>query len=182
MNSRIIYSKPVRYEVDGKEVSEAEYKRHIVPERLRDLLESGIAPHCVTDSTFMRGHANGSEFEKTPHFGDHYKKVCEANGGSVKGKRYLSQLARYPGDPRAWVGGRGDVQKVCEQEGWACEGAVSVKKRELLNPPEPGPALAADIVAEKVKEICATVPNPHLVDKHDLAEQVIERHGRKKKR
>ena len=67
----------------------------------------------------------------------------------VKGKVYLSGLAAFSGDPRAWVSGRGDVQKVCEERGWDCEGSVNVK---AFRPQEPRQvAVAPDLVAEHVE-------------------------------
>lgn len=98
--------------------------------KLADMLASQQPPGGMTDSTFLEGHCNGNQFEKRPEFGDHYKKIAEQAGVSVKGKVYKGGLARFPGDPEAWVGGRADVERVCRQRGWGCEGAVSVAPTE----------------------------------------------------
>jgi len=46
---------------------------------------------------------------------------------------YQPGLARFPGDPEAFVpatGGRSHIKRVCEKRGWACHGAVEVKAVE----------------------------------------------------
>ena len=185
MITKIIYSNPIRYEVDGVPMDEEAYReltQHADEQRLLEMLESGRGPHCVTDSTFLKDSENGRQFADCPHIGDAYKARCEANGGSVKGKKYLSQLARYPGDPRAWVSGRGDIQRICEEDGSTCDGLVKVKGRQPREAPKPGPELAADIVEEKVNEICDGLPNQRFIDRQDLREQIIEKHRYKKKK
>jgi hypothetical protein len=126
-----------------------------------------------TDAIFLQGHDRGNQWEGQEYVGDMYKAEARAAGVDVTGKVYLGGLARYPGDPEAWVSGRGDVKRVCEQRGWGCTGAVKVKAAEPLGPPETV-ALADDIVDDKVAEIMGHVPEkerPH-VDVHDLREQV----------
>src|SRR5258708_4634056 len=103
-----------------------------------------------TDSIFMEGRCNGSQFDGQEAIGDLYKAEATAAGVDTTGKVYLSSLADHPGDPRAWVSGRGDVQRVCEERGYGCTGAVKVKGREAE--PVADVPVAADIVDEKVAE------------------------------
>lgn len=95
-------------------------------EKLADMLARQQPPCAVTDATFLRGNDNGSQFQDNPDRGDYLKRVAEEGGQMVKGKKYLAQLARFPGDPEAWVDGRGDVERVCRKRGWGCDGAVNV--------------------------------------------------------
>lgn len=97
---------------------------------LAEMFASAQAPCAVTDATFLAGHCNGSQFAGQEAEGDFIRRVAESEGQSVKGKVYLGGLAKYPGDPKAWVDGRGDVKKVCEERGWNCEGSVNVKSFE----------------------------------------------------
>lgn len=99
-----------------------------------EMLKEGGLPFLNTDSVFMRDSANGRQFQESPDLGDKYKKACEKAGGSVKGKKYLHQLARFPGDPAAWVESRGDVRRACEANNMDCEGLVNVKGREVESP------------------------------------------------
>lgn len=144
-------------------------------ETLSEMFALGQAPMSNTDREFLEGWCNGNQFEGQPRIGDMYKKEADAVGVNPVGKRYMSSLADYPGDPTAWVSGRGDVQRICEDKGIACRGSVN------YTPPAPvsvlkDVSLADDIVSDKVAEIVGGLPEadrPH-VDTLDLAEQVKE--------
>lgn len=140
---------------------------------LAELLALQQCPQVVTDSTFMVGSENGKQFERNPVIGDRYRKIAEAKGGSTTGKKYLSQLAEFPGDPRAWVSTRGEVKKLCEQNGWGVDGAVKVKVRDCK--PTPPVGVAEDLVQDEVASICAQLPDGDRVDRADLADQVREK-------
>jgi hypothetical protein len=142
-------------------------------ETLAEMFALGQPPMSNTDREFLEGHCNGNEFEKTPWIGDLYKAEAEAAGLDITGKKYLAGLAAYPGDPRAWVSGRADVQRVCEERGWGCQGAVNVKAQEPVSDMADAP-LADDIVDNKVSDILSDLPEsdvPH-VDVEDLRGQV----------
>ena len=123
----------------------------------------------------MAGFCNGNQFEDCPWIGDVYSKEAKAAGVDITGKVYKSSLADYPGDQTAWVSDRHDVQRVCEEKGMSCRGAVNVKAQEPISAPVDAP-LASDIIDNKVSEILGGLPEadrPH-VDTADLAEQVRE--------
>lgn len=89
------------------------------------MFAAGKAPFGMTDSVFLEGmDCNGSQFEKNPHVGDFLAAEAKATGVSTKGKVYIGGVARYPGDPEAWVSGRGDVQRVAEKRNLTVKGAV----------------------------------------------------------
>ena len=140
---------------------------------LAEMFALAQAPYGKSDATYMSGHCNGSQFEKSAQQGNHYKKVTEQHGGTVKGKRYLSQLARFPGDPQAWVSGRDDIKRVCEKNGWGCEGSVTTPLVE--REPTPKPDVAEDIVNRVTLEVAQTLPDPHRIDLPYLKEQVREK-------
>lgn len=129
-----------------------------------------------TDSVFLEGHCNGNQFDGQEAVGEMYAAEAKAAGVDTKGKVYLGGLARYPGDPAAWVNGRGDVKRICEERGWGCRGAVSVKAAEPLDAPKETP-LADDIVHDKVAEILGHLPERERprVDVQDLTEQVKDK-------
>ncbi len=138
--------------------------------RLALLLATRSFPSVRTDSTFLADRANGRQFEGCPQLGDAYKQIAEAHGASVTGKVYLSQLAEFPGDPQAWVSGRGDVERVCRDRGYSVEGAVNFKS----GPRDPTPEIEVgeDIVESAVHDILADAP---LRDRREVAEQARER-------
>jgi hypothetical protein len=98
--------------------------------KLADMLASQTPPGAMTDNVFLEGHCNGNQFEKHQHIGDGYKRLAEQHGVNPKGKVYKPGLARFPGDPEAWVEGRADVERICRRRGWSCEGAVNVTPTE----------------------------------------------------
>lgn len=187
MKTRITYSSTGdrRFEVDGKEVSEAKYNALIAGQydaRLKEMFDEQAAPRGVSDCTFMAGTANGRQFSGQDYIGDYYGQVAKAHGVSTTGKKYLSGLARFPGDPEAWVDSRGDVQRTLEKRGWGSEGTINVKKRELANDPDPGPDMAPDLVTKYAHEVASQYPNPHMIDMEDLKGQVYDHYKPKTKK
>ena len=136
----------------------------------------GHPPAILTDSVFLAGMESqqAKEFNRNPEIGQFYLDVAKEEGQDTTGKVYLSSLAEYPGDPRAWVSGRSDVQKVCEERGWGCKGAVTVKgeKAEPKNID-----VAPDLVDERVLDNVEA--NPDLLKKtvgelrHEAKQQLL---------
>lgn len=166
------------YFVDGKEVGLVEFSsKHAVSDlfRLDEMFAAQRAPHGVSDKTFMADTANGKQFQGQEHVGNAYRETAEAMGGSVTGKKYLSGLAAFPGDPEAWVDSRGDAQRLLEKRGWGAEGTINVKPRERTNPAPAGPDVADDLLDKYTAQIADADERPELVDRADLREQVKER-------
>jgi hypothetical protein len=140
---------------------------------LAEMFVTRRPPQSKTDAEFFQGRWN--QFADTPHLGDSYRQVAEAHGQSTTGKVYLSGLARFPGDPQAWVDGRGDVERVIDRHGWGAEGTVNRPLRTVAAP-EMIP-VAPDLVDREVGEILETVdPRDRArVDVDDLREQVVEK-------
>src|SRR5262249_43676632 len=125
---------------------------------IAEILATRRAPASRTDREFLLGHCNGSQFQDQPKLGDHYKNVAEANGQDTTGKVYLSQLANFPGDPEAWVSGRGDVERVCRERGWGCEGHVNVPHRGVTQGPQPT-TMAPDLIEAHGQTMVAENPD-----------------------
>lgn len=120
-------------------------------DKVNAMIESGCGPYLQTDVEFMAGTENGRQFQDRPEAGNVYKRQCEKDGDSILGKKYLSSLARYPGDREAFVSGRGDVARICEERGLGCDGAVTVKQVVRDEAPKESVALAPDILADAVQ-------------------------------
>lgn len=129
-------------------------------------------PMSNTDREFLEGHANGNQFEKTPWIGDLYRQRATEDGVDTAGKVYMGSLAEYPGDPRAWVGGRGDVQQVCEERGYGCQGAVTVQAPQRAQLPEIG--VADDLVEEATSERIERQPELGLRDREEVKAETRE--------
>lgn len=117
------------------------------------MIVDGRPPNSRTDREFLIGSENGRQFQETPKLGDAYRESCEKSGGSTTGKKYLRQLARFPGDPKAWVSGRGDVERVAKERGMGVEGLVNVQTPEV-EPPKPVD-IAPDILDRETKRMLA---------------------------
>jgi len=138
--------------------------------KLAEMLALGIAPALMTDNVFLQGHCNGNQFEQHPALGDYYARVAARHGQDTHGKVYLSGLAAFPGDPRAWISSRHDVQKLLTERGWGCEGAVNTritKVAEPLNIP-----VAPDLVEEAVDDLIEREPEAAHENREDLAEKM----------
>lgn len=140
--------------------------------RLAEMLALGVPPGANTDREFLEGRENGRQFQDAPGLGDFYRRVAEGQGQSVKGKVYLSGLAAYPGDPRAWVSGRGDAQRVLEERGWGAEGAVNTKVTRVAE--TTGGGIAKDIVDAEVASMREALPPGEKFDAEGAREAVID--------
>lgn len=141
--------------------------------RLCDMFLAQQPPGSQTDREFLYGHCNGNQFEKQPHVGDFYRAWAAAAGVNTTGKVYKKTLARFPGDPQAWISDRGDVRRLCEQRGDGCEGDVTVKLPDVEPPKEI--ALADDIVE---KAVAKQIPKGERISKKErnaLKEKTRER-------
>jgi len=147
------------------------------PERRRELrTKLNICPSIKTDSIFLRG---GDGFDNDEERLQAHA-VAKSAGVTPSG-RYISQLAEYPYDPRAWVNSVAEVKQRCQQEGFSCDGAVKVKAR-----PTDGPGhlevpyqVADDIVEEAVtKEIGENVVSAQ--ERADLADKLRKRYSGEK--
>lgn len=163
------------YDADGK-VFEDGFKSHDQAQerfnRLRpvdQMIVSCRPPKSNTDVEFLAGSENGRQFQGRPEQGEFYRKQAEKRGQSVKGKKYLSQLARFPGDPEAWVSSRGDVQKVLEDRGWGSDGLVNVKAKPREEATKPVD-VSEDILERETSK--AAIPGMKAKDRKDLRETI----------
>lgn len=97
-------------------------------------------PGLNTDTTFLADRGSlDSQFD-TPE--DLNRAVNGAKKAGYKPKStdvYISGLARFPGDPQAFVNGgdaKGHIRKVCEERGIGCSGSVNVPQPELRQDPD----------------------------------------------
>jgi hypothetical protein len=118
---------PIISDDPGVQASYVEMREAGEPHNAAEMFALRAAPALMTDAVFLEGHHSGNQFSRTPAVGEYYKRTAEAQGQTTEGKVYLSQLAAYPGDPKAWVSGRGDAERVLKERGWGSEGAVTAK-------------------------------------------------------
>lgn len=95
--------------------------------RMAEMFALQTPPMSKSDREFLEGHCNGNQFEGQEYIGDWYAAKAKAAGVDITGKVYMSGLALEPGDPAAWVGGRGDVERVARERGMTVSGMVDYK-------------------------------------------------------
>ena len=127
------------------------------------------------DRMFLEGTENGRQFQDNPMIGDLYAADAKAAGVDIKGKVYKDRLARYPGDPQAWVSDTSDVVRIAKKRRLKIRGAANVDYMDHSAPPPEDIEIADDIVQAEVVDILTRVPDPHMVDTEDLANQVREK-------
>lgn len=103
--------------------------------------------------------------------GDHYLAQARQAGVNVAGKQYMSQLARYPGDPEAWVGERADIVRVAKKRNLAVDGIVKVKNEPA---PRPEKGLSERIVNERAKRMMQMDPG---LSREKAIAQVIDKYA-----
>lgn len=146
--------------------------------RLAEMLAERKAPLARTNDEFMRGTCNGKQFEGDERRGEIYRKRAEAGGVSITGKKYIHGLARFPGDPEAWVSSDGEARRRAESRGWGVEDdcGSSTEPVQMLDSSE-SVALGEDIIQDRVGEIVAGERGgeaPKTVkEKADLRERVV---------
>ncbi len=147
--------------------------------KLAESLAFREGPALRTDVTLLQGHSNGNQFEKTPQIGNWYRHMARKAGVSTQGKVYLSSLANFPGDPRAWVSDRHDVQQLVKERGWKVNGAVNQNSQPQEEPKDHRPAggVAPDIIENELTR--AIEQNPEIAptpkEKADLREKIRQK-------
>jgi len=151
--------------------------------RFAQMLAVRRGPGVRTDATYYRGQGTlEQQFEGAP-CGALETLIASAKAHGYKPNIhdvYDAGLARFHGDPQAFVppvDARLHIRQVCEERGVACSGPVTVKRRELENPPENcrlAPDIANEIVDYMIHE------NPELrykADRRELLEEAVLKHG-----
>jgi len=150
--------------------------------RFAEMVACQSGPVLNTDSTFFHGMPMlGDQFVDERQKTAILRKACQRGYVPSAGDVYQSGLARFQGDPEAFVGpsqGRGYIRRLCEKRGWACEGAVNTPYREpLVDPLESEIPLAEDLIQSNAR--MAVQKNPELagLSRQELRGQIVKQHG-----
>lgn len=146
---------------------------------LDEILETRQFPGLNTDDTFMRGR--GTLADQLGEQTNEIVAAAQRNGYTPSySDVYLPGVARFPGDPEAFVkhaSAKGSVRRTLEQRGWGCEGSVKVKAREAE---ESEPVkLADDLVEEYATEIRARDSHARKANPKELKQEIIKKFGSK---
>jgi len=186
-------------EVDGSELLRDEYamstfgvtrlalytklRREGQSHRFSEMVATQRPPRCMTDDVFFAGLPRLAD-QMTPGQLKYYVAQARKHGHEPSADSvYHSGLARFPGDPQAFVTrsmGRGYIKKLCEERGWACHGAVESKGRQTESDPladENCTPLADDIVNYRVREMVSKNPELKKRSRKELRREVLRKHG-----
>ena len=112
--------------------------------RLRSTL--GV-PGIATNKTFMANRDDGFGSDDAGRKRAYAK--ARAQGINPTGKVWMPQL-------NAWVGGRDDVKRICEQKNYNCDGLVTHRAHETPPPEKKRYEVDEKIVQREVNEIIET--------------------------
>lgn len=163
----------VKYMIGNKSVSRDSFLDGA--NGVREIISTGEFPSLHTDDEFManRGSLQSQLGEQTADI----VKLAQRHGYNPKHSDvYLSSIARFPGDPEAFVShdsARGKIKKTLEKRGWSCDGSVKVKGRQM----EPKQTrLATDLAVEGARSLARANPKAKV---GDLIEEAVHVHGAK---
>lgn len=140
-------------------------------------------PRCMTDSVFFSDQGTlQKQFGKRERELNYItKKAIESGYKPNCNDVYNPALAKFPGDPKAFIpatGGRGHVQAVCNERGWSCDGAVKVSGRAPeTDPHTPKHKLHPSIVQRRYKQMVKQDPGVVHRDKGEVCAEIIAKHG-----
>jgi hypothetical protein len=142
------------------------------------ICESRKFPGLRTDTEFLANRGSlvkqlGGDERWAKHIASEAKKRGHNVGSNDV---YISQLAEFPGDPRAFLSagdGRAKIEKICRERGLDCRGSVNVtSEKKEIKPIR----LAEDLVQEQMQ---LYRQNGDETPDAELREKVIETHGQK---
>ncbi len=138
-------------------------RRHGESHAMAEMLATHTFPGVKgTDSVFMAGRKlDGQQFEEeAPPTAQHHMALAKRAGVNTTGKYYQGTLARFPGDPRAWVSGLGDVRRICQERNIGVAGAVNIEGPKYGDGYVPPERYKCDdsIVAEHVDTVIGERP------------------------
>lgn len=138
-------------------------------------------PRGMTDDIFFSGTPMlADQFRNQPEMMKRIEAARSMGYNPSPHDIYMPSLAKCVGDPDAWLSrtaGRSHIQKVLEQRGWGCNGHWEKSPRQVQ--PGPDKPLAEDVVRDTMRQTVADNPDLATLDRRELREQVIEKHGMK---
>ena len=148
--------------------------------KISEMLAFGQPPRARTDREFFEGMGTlDKQFDYDGKMHEGVVKLAMKNGYKPNNNDvYLSSLARFPGDPEAFIspsGGRGQIQDTCERRGWECHGTVNTKHRQPEEAPKAKP-LGEDIVRRAMAEEHTKNPDTKRMDQGELRHNIIKKH------
>lgn len=146
-------------------------------DRFVRMLADQSPPRCLTDREYLAGHYGAKWHETDPITRakriKNYRRLTGRN--PPQNAVYEERLASQPGDPDAFLSGRGDLLRLARKRGLKMSGAVEYTPPEL--PPKPRVRLAEDVIQDSIVDHVRRDPALKRKPAAELREMVIEKHG-----
>lgn len=130
-----------------------------------------------TDRAFMEGRSNGAQFAHFEEGGNAYARIHKRMTGREpsKGSVYSRQLARFPGDPKAWVDSVSDIKRVARETNKTVE-ELGIKS---IEEPVKRKALSERGIQRHLNEYLRKDPGRKYTPKEvqKLREKIVHKHG-----
>ena len=139
-------------------------------------------PSIKTDAQFLKNHGTlDKQFEGDKRQLDEITGTAKKHGYNPNpNDTYIPTLARYPGDPLAFVppdSPKNHIKKVCEATDRAGEGDVTVQRGPKR--PQKTVRLGDDLIQEEAAMRIAENPEEALKPKEQLRNEILDKHGAK---
>ncbi len=121
-----------------------------------------VAPHVESDATVYTSDRTDIGQFRSEAMREFHAENAKKRGINTTGKKYDTTIARFPGDPEAWIGSDTDVRQVMEKRGWGCKGKVKVAARHDGPHEMPKPGISEKHVREMVHERMTVDPGQKL--------------------
>lgn len=156
-------------------------RRNQTPHNMAVMLAVQRAPTCETTDTFWSGRKRFDQVHGELYANTIRHKLAAQGVRLGHNEEYMPELARYVGDPQAVIpfdGARSRIRKLCEQRGWGCNGAVTVKESEPLADPRDKKVPLAKNLVEKERRLLAAKDekfrNKSVAEQREI---VLQKHG-----
>lgn len=136
---------------------------------ISDMLAHRKFAAVKSDAVFNEGKFSGDSGKIGPEQ-KWLQEQAKLQGISTNGKWYCRGLADFPGDPTAWVDGRGDVMRIAAEKNMTVHGYVEHKGHEA----DPGndEVIADDIIESEVADMLDAHPGADAEQVRDAVYQL----------
>ena len=115
---------------------------------IAEMLACQQPPCDAADRTFLAGLSPKTDKEEVK-----LRRMAERQGYSVSGATYLHSLARFRGDPEAFIRSRDDIKRLAEKRGMVVDGAVNIDTlSNRVEPAMPDIGVCPKIIERETKD------------------------------
>lgn len=138
-------------------------RRNGTAHRMAEMFAFQRSPALKTATRWIGGHERTITDDMPEIVRHRMEASAKAAGVTCDGAVYKSSLARFPGDPEAWVSSVEDCKRVADKRGMKLEGGIEHTppgyNAEPISDVKAPYKVADDIVNEKFETLCEEQPD-----------------------